>query len=181
MLKPNLLLSNSRVTCHRSQVTHQKRAGWLEAARLCLRQAYANRLRRKADSHQIYSPTAFKLMQRTIEELLTTLNLIPIHREKDTIVVQLANLKLVEIQILGMNSYCVCEITRGNYSQYESEIGIQNLNHYLKLLESSSWRSVSNPVGESSSEDNRILRFAASQIYLITSEERIDSCSWKNC
>lgn len=79
-------------------------------------------------------------MEQTIEELLTTLNLIPIRREKDTILVQLANLKLVEIQILGLNCYCVREITRGNYSQPESEIGIENLTHYLQLLEDSSWR-----------------------------------------
>jgi hypothetical protein len=81
-------------------------------------------------------------MERTLEELLTTLNLIPVRQEKDTILVQLANLKLVEIQILGLNCYCVREITRGNYSQSESEIGIENLAHYLQLLESSSWRSI---------------------------------------
>jgi hypothetical protein len=84
-------------------------------------------------------------MERRIEELLTDLNLIPIQREKDTILVQLANLKLVEIQILGLNCYCVCEITRGNYSQPESDIGIENLAHYLQLLESSSWRSIPDP------------------------------------
>jgi hypothetical protein len=84
-------------------------------------------------------------MKQTIEELLTALNLIPIRREKDTILVQLANLKLVEIQILGLNCYCVCEITRGNYSQPESDIGIENLAHYLQLLESSSWRSIPDP------------------------------------
>jgi hypothetical protein len=84
-------------------------------------------------------------MERTIEELLTTLNLIPIRREKDTILVQLANLKLVEIQILGLNCYCIREITRGNYSESEAEIGIENLTHYLQLLESSSCRFVSNP------------------------------------
>ena len=84
-------------------------------------------------------------MEQTIEELLTTLNLIPIRREKDTILVQLANLKLVEIQILELNCYCVCEITRGNYSQPESDIGIENLAHYLQLLESSSWRSIPDP------------------------------------
>jgi hypothetical protein len=84
-------------------------------------------------------------MERTIEELLTALNLIPVRREKDTILVQLANLKLVEIQILGLNCYCVREITRGNYSQPESDIGIENLAHYLQLLESSSWRSIPDP------------------------------------
>jgi hypothetical protein len=80
-------------------------------------------------------------MDRTIEQLLTTLNITPIRREKDTILVQLTNLKLVEIQIVGLNCYCVREVTRGNYSQPESEIGIENLTHYLQLLESSSWRS----------------------------------------
>jgi hypothetical protein len=84
-------------------------------------------------------------MNRTIEELLTTLNLITIRREKDTILVQLANLKLVEIQMLRVDCYCVREITRGNYSQPESEIGIENLAHYLQLLESSSWRSIPDP------------------------------------
>jgi hypothetical protein len=84
-------------------------------------------------------------MEQTIEELLTNLNIIPIRREKDTILVQLANLKLVEIQILRLNCYCVCEITRGKYSQSESEIGIENLAHYLQLLESSSWRSIPDP------------------------------------
>jgi hypothetical protein len=84
-------------------------------------------------------------MEQTIEELLTNLNIIPIRREKDTILVQLANLKLVEIQILRLNCYCVCEITRGNYSQPESEIGIENLTHYLQLLESSGWRSIPDP------------------------------------
>jgi hypothetical protein len=84
-------------------------------------------------------------MEQTLEALLTALNLIPIRWEKDTILVQIANLKLVEIQILGLNCYCVCEITRGNYSESESEIGIENLAHYLQLLESSSWRSIPDP------------------------------------
>jgi hypothetical protein len=84
-------------------------------------------------------------MKGTIEELLNTLNLVPIRREKDTILLQLANLKLVEIQILGLNGYSVREITRGQNGQHESSMEIENLTGYLKLLENLSWRLQSDP------------------------------------
>jgi hypothetical protein len=72
-----------------------------------------------------------------IEDMLDALDLSPIRRERDIILVQLANLKLVEIQILRANSFSAREVTRGKYSQPESEIGIENLSHYLQLIESS--------------------------------------------
>ena len=73
-------------------------------------------------------------MKLTIEALLTNLKLIPISQEQDIILIQLANLKLFEIQILGLNGYRVCERTRGNYGNPEPEMAIEQLADHLKVL-----------------------------------------------
>jgi hypothetical protein len=69
--------------------------------------------------------------RRLRQQFLTILDIAVIRSRGNTILVQLANLKLVEIEIIAINSYNVRECTLNRSGESWSEISIKNVADFI--------------------------------------------------
>jgi hypothetical protein len=86
-----------------------------------------------------------KVMSKAIEQFLKSLDLGIIRREQDIILVQLANLKLVEIEIMAENSYGIKECTLNRSGESWSEISIENVADFIQSLQVLSLDTIAKP------------------------------------
>lgn len=101
-------------------------------------------------------------MSTSIDQILEEAGITPIVSLKDTRLIQLVNLKLVSIQIVGINKYNTQEITLGTRSNVYEDLDLDALVHRIKVL------SITEKDGSFSKkwhvEDVRIVREGISEV-----------------
>ncbi len=73
--------------------------------------------------------------QLTIEEYLDRLNYAVIRSERNTKLIQLKNLKLVQIESSADNSYVIQEVTQGKVGECWGDISIETVIEHIQRLE----------------------------------------------
>jgi hypothetical protein len=73
--------------------------------------------------------------QLTVEEYLDRLNYAVIRSEGSTKLIQLRNLKLVQIESSADNSYVIQEVTQGKTGECWGDISIETVIEHIQMLE----------------------------------------------
>jgi hypothetical protein len=73
--------------------------------------------------------------QITIDEYLDRLNYAVIRAEGNTKLIQLKNLKLIEIESSADNSYVVQEVTQGKAGECWGDISLETVIEHIQMLE----------------------------------------------
>jgi hypothetical protein len=73
--------------------------------------------------------------QITIDEYLNRLNYAAIRSEESTKLIQLKNLKLVQIESSADNSYVIQEVTQGKAGECWGDISIEKVIEHIQMLE----------------------------------------------
>ncbi|WP_373539523.1 hypothetical protein [Chamaesiphon sp.] len=73
--------------------------------------------------------------QLTVEEYLDRLNYAVIRSEGSTKLIQLRNLKLVQIESSADNSYVIQEVTQGKAGECWGDISIETVIEHIQMLE----------------------------------------------
>jgi hypothetical protein len=71
----------------------------------------------------------------TIDTYLKQFNYEPIRDDGENILIQLHNLKLLQIQYKGKNNYVIQEVTQGNAGERWEDISIETVIEHIQMLE----------------------------------------------
>jgi hypothetical protein len=73
-------------------------------------------------------------MPKSIDNYLEESTAVVIHTDRDLRIVQLTNLRLVEIRIIAPNNFIAKEITRGEKGEEKWGLSIEKLAHHLEEI-----------------------------------------------